>query len=191
MRDVFERALSEGGRLLASCLSDKGFLDAVQRAGEQVSTTLKAGGKVMACGNGGSLCDAAHFAEEFSGRFRNNRRPLPAMAFTDAAHMSCVANDFGFDEVFSRMVEAFGRPGDSLLLLSTSGNSTNLIQAANAAKESCVTVIGFLGRGGGKLASLCDISVLAPGATSDRIQEVHMLALHALIEAVEQELGFG
>ena len=136
------------------------------------------------------MSDAAHFAEEFSGRFRNDRPALPVLAFTDAAHITCVANDYGFEFVFSRMVEAFGRPGDVLVLLTTSGNSANLIRAAQSARSMGLVVVGFVGRGGGALAPLCDIAVQAPGETSDRIQEVHMLALHALIESVEAEMGY-
>lgn len=144
----------------------------------------------MACGNGGSLCDAAHFAEELTGRFRADRPALAALALTDPAHLTCVANDFGFEQVFSRLVEALGKQGDVLLALTTSGNSENLVRAAEAARRGGLRVLGFVGRGGGRLAPLCDVVVDAPGETSDRIQEVHMLTLHALIESVEQELGF-
>lgn len=189
MRDVFDRALSEGANLLQACRGDDAFMAALEAAGELVLDTLRRGGKVLACGNGGSLCDAAHFAEEFTGRFRNDRRPLPVLALTDPAHMSCVANDFGFEFVFSRMVEAFAKPDDLLVVLSTSGNSQNLLHAADAAKATRARVLGFLGRGGGALRERCDVAVIAPGETSDRIQEIHMLALHALIEGVEAGLG--
>lgn len=190
MADVFQRALSEGAELLTKCLADPTFLDALRKAATYVTRSLENGNRVFACGNGGSLADAAHFAEEFSGRFRKDRAPLPAMAFTDPMHMSCVANDYGYEFVFSRMVEAFGNPGDVLLLLSTSGNSPNLVRAAESARDRGVNVVGFLGRGGGDVAPMCDVVVLAPGETSDRIQEIHMLCLHALIESVESSLGF-
>lgn len=186
---TFTKALTDGADLLQQCVGNPEFLDSLGRAAVIVSSALKVGNRVFACGNGGSLADAAHFAEEFSGRFRQDRAPLPALAFTDPMHMSCVANDYGYEFVFSRMVEAFGKPGDVLLMLSTSGNSANLIRAAEAARANGVSVIGFLGRGGGAVASHCDVVVMAPGETSDRIQEVHMLCLHALIEAVEQDLG--
>lgn len=189
MQEAFERALTEGAALLASCVENEPFLQALDHAGMLVATVLRDGGKVLVCGNGGSLCDAAHFAEEFTGRFRNNRRPLPVLALSDPAHMSCVANDFGFEFVFARMVEAFCRPGDLLVLLSTSGNSPNLVRAAESAEAVGVKTVGFLGRGGGALLRRCDVAVVAPGDTSDRIQEIHMLVLHALIEAVEAELG--
>lgn len=189
MRDVFDRALADGASLLQACHRDPAFMASLEAAGELVLETLRSGSKVLACGNGGSLCDAAHFAEEFTGRFRNDRRPLPVLALTDPAHMSCVANDFGFEHVFSRMVEAFAQPGDLLVVLSTSGNSPNLLRAADSAKSSRARVLGFLGRGGGALLERCDVAVVAPGETSDRIQEIHMLALHALIEGVEAGLG--
>ncbi len=189
MREVFERALSDGEALLRACLENPEFLDSLEQAALNIASCLQGGQKVMVCGNGGSLADAAHFAEEFTGRFREDRVALPVMALTDPMHMSCVANDFGFEFVFSRMVQAFGEPRDTLVLLSTSGNSPNLLRAAEAAKRAEMQTIGFLGRGGGALAPLCDIVVLAPGETSDRIQEVHMLCLHALIEAVEKKLG--
>jgi len=135
------------------------------------------------------MADAMHFAEEWTGRFRNDRRPLPAMALSDPTHLTCVANDFGFDHVFSRMVEAFARPEDLVILLSTSGNSSNLLKAAEAAKKAQASVVGLLGRDGGKLAPLCDLTLIAPGGRSDRIQELHMLLLHAVIDAVEHRLG--
>ena len=135
------------------------------------------------------MADAMHFCEEFSGRFRNDRPPYPAIALSDPTHLTCVANDYGYEYVFSRQVEALGHDGDCLLVLSTSGNSASIVRATQAAKERKMTAIGFLGKGGGEVAALCDIAIVAPGATSDRIQELHMLALHALIEAVELELG--
>jgi D-sedoheptulose 7-phosphate isomerase len=134
------------------------------------------------------MADAMHVAEEFSGRFRLDRRPYPAIALSDPAHLTCVGNDYGFDHVFARQVQALGQPGDALLVMSTSGNSPNLVRAAETAKQRGVFVIGALGRGGGELRSLCDEVLMAPGEGSDRIQELHMLAFHAIIEAVELEL---
>lgn len=151
---------------------------------------FKAGCKLMTAGNGGSMADAMHVAEEFTGRFRADRPPLAAIALSDPTHITCVANDYGFEHVFSRPVEALAKPGDVLLLLSTSGSSQNLVLAAQAARQRKAAVVGFLGRGGGALLSHCDIVVMAPGETSDRIQELHMMALHAVIQAVEVELGY-
>jgi D-sedoheptulose 7-phosphate isomerase len=134
------------------------------------------------------MADAMHVAEEFSGRFRMDRRPYGAIALSDPAHLTCVANDYGYDFVFSRQVDGLGRRGDALLVMSTSGESQNLVKAAEAARAKGLTVIGALGRGGGKLRPLCDHVLMVPGEGSDRIQELHMLAFHAIIEAVENEV---
>ena len=133
------------------------------------------------------MADALHFCEECTGRFKDDRRPYPALALGEATHLTCVSNDYGFDQVFARQVEAFGHEGDVLVLLTTSGNSANLIEAAKAARGRGVKTIGLVGRGGGKLAALCDHLLDAPGKSSDRIQEIHMMCLHAIVEAVEQE----
>ena len=153
-----------------------------------ITNTYKKGGKVLICGNGGSICDAMHFAEEFTGRFRKDRKPLPAIALSDPSHITCVGNDYGFDEIFSRGVEAFGKKGDILIGISTSGNSQNVIKAINKAKELKIKTIGFLGKDGGKLKNCCDLELIAPGKTTDRIQEIHMTALHIIIEEVERAL---
>ena len=189
IRATFADSLARAAETLETFRSDPAALDACERFGEMLSETYRRGGKAMAAGNGGSMADALHFAEELTGRFRAERRPLPAMALGESTHLTCVSNDYGFDHVFSRMVEAFGGEGDVLILLSTSGNSKNLVLAAEAAKAKGVKVVGMLGRGGGALAPLCDLVVMAPGETSDRIQEVHMLVLHVVIESVERELG--
>lgn len=143
---------------------------------------------MLICGNGGSLCDAAHFAEELTGRFRHDRRPLAAIACADASHITCTANDYGFEFVFSRWVRALAKPGDVLVLLSTSGNSANIIEAAKAARESAVPIIALLGKNGGQVRPLCDHAITVPGDTSDRIQELHMLVLHAWVEMIEAGL---
>ncbi len=142
-------------------------------------------GKVIICGNGGSAADAMHFAEEFTGRFRKDRRPLPAMALCDPTHITCTANDYGFDYVFSRGVEAFGQAGDMLIVLSTSGNSTNLIKAVAQAQKNKMKTVAFLGKDGGLIKNTCDYEFIIPGTTSDRVQEIHMLILHIIIEGVE------
>ena len=184
IREEMESAQS----LLRSLLDDDTFFEAAEAVTQACVNCLGTGGKIMAAGNGGSLSDAGHFAEELTGRFRKSRRPLPAIAFTDASHMSCTANDYGFEFVFSRLAEAYGNSGDVLLLLTTSGGSANLIEAAKTAQEQSVTVIGLTGRGGGALKDLCSLHLHFPGNGSDRIQELQMLFLHALIAEIEVRL---
>lgn len=146
-------------------------------------------GKILIAGNGGSLCDAMHFAEELTGLYRHKRPALPAIALSDPGHMSCVANDMGYESVFSRAVEALGRAEDVLVVLSTSGNSANLVEAVLRAKERGLFTIGFLGKSGGKLKGMCDLEMIVPGfAYSDRVQEAHMTAIHIIIEQVERLL---
>ena len=143
----------------------------------------------MACGNGGSMCDAMHFAEEWTGRFQKNRAALPAIAFSDPGQLSCIANDFGYEQVFARYVEALGNEGDVLVAISTSGNSPNVLKAVEAARAKRITSVGLLGKGGGEMLDRVDVPILVPHAVwSDRIQEVHIKILHIVIEAVEREL---
>jgi D-sedoheptulose 7-phosphate isomerase len=189
MNSVFQRSFAEAVRVLNEFAYDPKVLEAAEELTVRLSTLFRAGGKVLIAGNGGSMADALHFAEEWTGRFRKDRPPFPAMALGDSTHLTCVANDFGFDEVFSRMVTAFGNEGDMLIVLSTSGASKNLVHACLAAKDRRMTTVGLLGKGGGSVATLCDIVVMAPGTTSDRIQELHMLFLHTLIESVEVRMG--
>lgn len=151
-------------------------------------STYKSGGHVFSCGNGGSHCDAMHFAEEMTGRYRKDRKPLGALALGDAAHTTCVSNDYGFEFVFSRQLEGLARSGDVLIGLSTSGNSKNVIKAFEVARKMGVKTVGLLGRGGGQLAGLADIAIVVPGETSDRIQELHIKLIHIVIETVEREL---
>ena len=159
--------------------------------GEFVSlleAAFKSGHKIYSAGNGGSHCDAMHFAEEWTGRYRKDREPMPAMAFSDVSHITCTANDYGFEHIFERMVQAFGGKGDIFLAITTSGNSENLILAAKAAKDKGMHVVGLLGKGGGKIKELCDIAIVVPGSTSDRIQELHIKIIHIVIECVERRL---
>jgi len=158
----------------------------------QFSQTLieayKRGATVFSCGNGGSHCDAMHFAEEMTGRYRKDRRPLGALALGDASHVTCVSNDYGFAHIFSRQVEGLARKGDVLIGLSTSGNSENVIKAFEAAKAKGVQTVALLGRDGGKMKSMADLSIIVPAQTSDRIQEMHIKIIHTVIETVEREI---
>ena len=178
----------EAENCLRQFINDTDSLHLVKRFAEELAATFSGGGKAMSCGNGGSMSDAMHFAEEWSGRYRSERPPMPAIALSDPGHMSCVANDYGFDEVFARQVLALGKSGDLLLLLSTSGNSPNLLRAAEEARHNGVKTVGLLGKGGGQLQSLCDIAIVVPGSTSDRIQELHIKIIHIVIESVERQL---
>lgn len=179
----------EAQRCLTAFAGDRNQMERLEHAAGELSACLREGGKILTCGNGGSMADAMHFAEELTGRFRADRPALAAVACSDPTHITCTANDYGFDRVFSRWVEALGRPGDCLVLLSTSGNSANLIHAAKAARERGVRVYGLLGKGGGTLAPMCDWNVVVPGETSDRIQELHMLILHCWVEAIEAQMA--
>lgn len=158
----------------------------IAETAELIRDVFEREGRVFTCGNGGSLCDALHFAEECTGKFRNNRKPLPVIALGDAAHITCTANDFGFTEIFARPLLALGHPGDLLLVLSTSGNSENVLRAAVVAKSRGMKVFGLLGRDGGNLKRHCDNYLIAPGDTADRIQEIHIKVLHILTEQVER-----
>ena len=160
----------------------------VERLSGRLATCLAGSGTVLTCGNGGSMCDAMHLAEELSGRFRQDRRALPALAISDPAHLTCVANDFGFDRVFARGVEAWGRPGDMLVVFSTSGNSRNIVAAAEAARARQLAVLGLLGRQGGAVLPLCDEAIVVPAEDAGRIQEVHIKVVHLLIEGIERVL---
>jgi len=153
---------------------------------EKLAEVFEKKNKVLICGNGGSNCDALHFAEEFTGRFRGNRRALPAISISDSSHITCVGNDFGFDEVFARGVEAYGKEGDFFIGISTSGNSVNIIRAVEEAKKLGMITCVLLGKDGGTLKGMCDYEFIIPGETSDRIQEIHMMILHIIIEGVER-----
>jgi D-sedoheptulose 7-phosphate isomerase len=179
--------LEEASAVLTRFITDETNVQNIVSAGEVFVRSLKQGGKLISCGNGGSMCDAMHFAEELTGRFRNDRRPIPALSISDASHISCVSNDYGYEQVFSRYVEALGNKGDVLLAISTSGNSKNVILAAEMAKAKGMQVVGLTGKDGGKLASLCDVEIRAPFSDyADRAQEIHIKVIHCLISYIEQ-----
>lgn len=189
-RAIFVRAaLVEAQSALQRLMADESVLNAVELSGELLANVFKAGGRVFSCGNGGSMCDAMHFAEELSGKFRKNRPALPALSISDPGHISCVGNDFGYEFIFSRFLEAHSREGDVLLAITTSGNSRNVLNAAKVAKERGVRVIGMTGKRECGLAEFSDILLATPaGSYSDRVQEIHIKLIHIMIELVEREL---
>jgi D-sedoheptulose 7-phosphate isomerase len=164
-------------------------LPALERCAEMIADCLEAGGKLLAAGNGGSACDALHLCEEFVGRYRDNRRALPAICLSaDGTTLTCIGNDFGFDQIFARQVEALGQAGDLLVLFTSSGNSPNLLAAVQAARALGLKVVTFSGRGGGKLAGLADAEWIVPADQGARVQELHSFALHVILEVVEARL---
>ncbi|MBC7539276.1 MAG: D-sedoheptulose 7-phosphate isomerase [Bacteriovorax sp.] len=181
-------SLQEAQKVLNSFVSNQTNLQNIDSAISLMVESYKNNGRIFSCGNGGSLCDAMHFAEELTGRFRKERAPLPAMAITDASHLTCVSNDYGYEFIFSRYVEAWGNKGDVLLAISTSGNSKNIILAVEAAKKKGMKVVGLLGKGGGALKDMVDVSLIVDSAISDRIQEVHIKCIHIFIEGIERKL---
>jgi D-sedoheptulose 7-phosphate isomerase len=188
MNTPIHQAFLNGVQALQEFLSDHDNITRVEEVSKIMANCFDQGNKVIIFGNGGSACDAAHFAEEFTGRYRKARRALPVITVNDAGHITCVGNDYGFEEIFSRSVDAFTNPGDIVIGLSTSGNSENILRALNRAQEKGGTTIALLGKDGGKMNQLYDYQWIAPGGTSDRIQEIHMMILHIIIEGVERIL---
>ncbi|MBT0719557.1 D-sedoheptulose 7-phosphate isomerase [Rosenbergiella epipactidis] len=187
--DLIRDELNEAAKTLEQFLSQDANLNAIQQAAELLAASFKQGGKVLSCGNGGSHCDAMHFAEELTGRYREDRPGYPAIAISDVSHLSCVSNDFGYEFVFSRFIEAVGQSGDVLLGISTSGNSGNIIRAINAARSKGMKVITFTGKDGGKMAGTADIEIRVPHfGYADRIQEIHIKIIHILIMLIEKEM---
>lgn len=173
----------------ANVLATEDALQFMHDASEMIANCFASGGKILIAGNGGSLCDAMHFAEELTGYFREKRKALPSIALADPGHITCVGNDTSFADIFSRGIEAHGKEGDIFISLTTSGNSSNLVQAANRAVEMGLSTIAFLGKTGGKIKGICDLEWIVEGFTfSDRIQEAHMAAIHIIIEQVEHIL---
>lgn len=187
--DVVRATLTEAADTLSHLLADDTMLATIDRAGTLLADTFGAGGKAYSCGNGGSMCDAMHFAEELTGRFRDDRPGYPAIAISDASHLSCVGNDYGYEQVFARYVAAHGRAGDVLLAITTSGTSKNVVAAARAAKERGMKVIALTGRSPSPIAELADIAIVTRGGNyADRVQELHIKIIHILIELVERKL---
>ena len=189
LRNIITDGLAEAKSELDAFINDPLTAPSIMEAANLMATCLTQGGKIISCGNGGSLCDATHFAEELTGRFRDDRRPLPAMAINDPAYITCVGNDYSFEDVFSRWVEAFGKTGDILLAISTSGSSKNILKTAEAARRLGMKVVALTTKKGKSLAELADVVVAAPDAPhSDRIQEIHIKVIHILIQSIESLL---
>lgn len=187
MQTLIRQELMEAQKVLEAFLAQDENIQKIEEAAQAMASAIQKGSKIISCGNGGSHCDAMHFAEELSGRYRENRRALAAMAISDPSHISCVSNDYGYEFVFSRFIEGLGRPGDVLLGISTSGNSKNIIRAVEAAREKQMKVILLTGKDGGKLANQGDFEIRVPHfGFADRIQEVHIKIIHILILLIEQ-----
>lgn len=181
-------SLAEAQKVLNDFASNQENVKNISSAISLMVESYKNNGRIFSCGNGGSMCDAMHFAEELTGRFRKERAPLPAMAINDASHLTCVSNDYGYEFIFSRYIAAWGNKGDVLLAISTSGNSKNIILAVEEAKKKGMIVIGLLGKGGGALKNMVDVSLIVDSSVSDRIQEVHIKCIHIFIEGIERSL---
>lgn len=186
---MIKEELLEAQRILNEFLENDENIAAIEQAGQLLVSSLQQDGKILSCGNGGSMSDAMHFAEELSGRFRDDRPAYAAVALSDPSYLTCVANDYGFEQVFARGVEALGKRGDVLLAISTSGNSENVLRAVGAAKQKGMRVVGLTGKTGGELSELCDVEIRAPQSQyADRAQEIHIKVIHCLIHYVEQHV---
>ena len=186
---IIEKELQEAHQVLSNFMADPKLIETIAEMAHLMSQVIENGGKIITCGNGGSHCDAMHFAEELTGRYRNDRKSLPAIAISDAAHLTCVGNDYGFDAIFSRFIEGMGNNGDVLLAISTSGNSMNIVNAVKAAKEKNMKTIVLTGKDGGKLADMADRLLIVPHfGFADRIQEIHIKIIHIMILLIEQKI---
>jgi D-sedoheptulose 7-phosphate isomerase len=186
LQNIITQELTEAQQVLNAFLADPQHTASIEAAATLMADAIKAGNKIISCGNGGSHCDAMHFAEELSGRYRNERRSLAAIAISDVSHISCVGNDYGYEFIFSRFIEGLGNKGDVLLGISTSGNSANVIRAVEAAKAKGMKVILLSGKDGGKLAGQADVEVRVPHfGYADRIQEIHIKVIHIFILLIE------
>lgn len=181
-------SLVEAQKTLNEFVEDDQNLKAIENSIQLFVDSFRNGGRVFSCGNGGSMCDSLHFAEELTGRYRKDRAPLPATGISEAGHITCIANDFGFEHIFSRFVEAWGQKGDVLLAISTSGNSANVIKAVEVAKAKGMKIVALLGKDGGKLKTMVDVPLIVPCPITDRVQEVHIKCIHIFIEGIERQL---
>lgn len=189
-QELIRSELNEAAKVLQDFINDPQNLLNIESAARLIADSFRQQGKVLSCGNGGSHCDAMHFAEELTGRYRENRPGYAGIAISDPSHLSCVSNDFGYEFVFSRYVEAVGRQGDVLLGISTSGNSGNILRAIEAAKSKGIKTIALTGKDGGKMAGLADVEIRVPHfGYADRIQEVHIKIIHLLIQLIEKEMA--
>ena len=187
--DHVKAALTDAQNALAALIENEAMLETIAQAAHVIAQSQRQGGAVYSCGNGGSLCDAMHFAEEMTGRYRQDRKPYRAAAISDVSHMACVGNDYGYEHVFSRWIEAMGTDKDVLIAITTSGTSKNIVAAAEAAKAKGVTVVALTGKSGSPITELADIAVVTPaGRWADRVQELHIKVIHILIELIEREL---
>ncbi len=185
---IWKSGLIEAQEVITRFINNPENLQKCSEFSSLLIDCYKNNGSVFSCGNGGSHCDAMHFAEELTGRYRKDRKPLGALALGDPSHTTCVSNDYGFEHIFSRQLEGLGRKGDVLIGLSTSGNSKNVVNAIQSAKAMGIKTVGLLGKEGGQLKDLVDLAIIVPAQTSDRIQEVHIKLIHTVIETVEREL---
>ena len=188
MDQILKQSFLEEYEVLGAFIKDEKNFETIGKIATELAAAYKNGKKSLIAGNGGSNCDAMHFAEEFTGRFRKERPALPSISISDSSHITCVGNDYGFDAIFPKGIEAFGQEGDFFLGLSTSGNSKNIIEAVKVAKEKGLKTVALLGKDGGQLKGMCDYEFIINAKTSDRVQEVHMMILHIIIEGVERVL---
>ena len=187
--EIIEQELQEAHQVLSNFMADPKLIETIAEMAHLMTQAIENRGKIITCGNGGSHCDAMHFAEELTGRYRNDRKSLPAIAISDAAHLTCVGNDYGYEFIFSRFIEGMGNNGDVLLAISTSGNSMNIVNAVRAAKEKNMKTIVLAGKDGGKLADMADRILIVPHfGFADRIQEIHIKIIHIMILLIEQKI---
>ena len=187
MKALIQENLNEAREVLEEFINQSENIEAIEKTASIMVEAIQDGRKIISCGNGGSMTDAMHFAEELSGVFREKRPALPAISISDPSHITCTANDYSFHEIFSRYVEALGQQGDVLLAISTSGNSMNVVRAAEAARGKGMKVVGLTGKTGGLLAGMVDSEIRVKGRKySDRIQEIHIKILHILVLLIEQ-----
>lgn len=187
-QQYIKNSLTEAQNVLSKFVADEQNVSLIEKAISTMVATVKNDGRILACGNGGSMCDSMHFVEELTGRYRKDRDPIAAMSMGDPSHITCVANDYGYEYIFSRHVQAWGRKGDTLLAISTSGNSQNVILAVEEAKKKDMKVVGLLGKSGGKLKDMVDVPIIVDCPITDRIQEIHIKLIHIFIEGIERHI---